>query len=356
MLNHKEINEIPMFFIVGRGRSGTTLLQTILDANPNVAVPLESKLIIHLKKKYVGITNWTEGIIDEFINDLYKEKEFASRWNVDKKLLRQKINAIPLQEINFRILCKLTYLSYVSIFEKQNIDLIGDKKPMYSIFLKDIIKIFPDAKFIHIIRDYRDNIVSNRTSFLHKNIARLAFAWKVFNKIIDKEKQKIPHQFYTIRYEDLASFPEKYTLEICDFLSIKFHPKMLDFHIKINQINDLVKPEAIERLHSNMLNPINTNKINKWEKELTKSEIELADFITGSYAKKYGYQSPPTVRKIGYYVKAFFGICGYTYDHLVFKIYYNMPFFIRNTSGYISNKLYIWFKYTHYYNSEDYKK
>jgi hypothetical protein len=355
-MNYKEINDFPMFFIVGRGRSGTTLLQTILDANPNVIIPLESKLIIHLKAKYFRLTNWTERTIDEFINDLYKEKEFVSRWNVDKKLLRQKINAIPLKEINFIILCKLTYLSYASIFEKQNILLIGDKKPMYSIFLNDIIEIFPDAKFIHIIRDYRDNILSNRESFLHKNIARLAFAWKVFNKIIDKEKQRIPDQFYTIRYEDLASFPEKYTIEICDFLSIKFQPKMLEFHKKINQINDLVKPEAIERLHSNMLNPVNTSKINKWEKELTKSEIELADFINGSYAIKYGYTPSTKVKKIDYYVKSFFGICGYTYDYLVFKIYYNMPFFIRNISGYISNKLYIWFKYTHYYNSEEYKK
>ena len=46
-----EIEKIPFVFIVGRGRSGTTLLQNILDANEQALLPRESKLIIHLKQK-----------------------------------------------------------------------------------------------------------------------------------------------------------------------------------------------------------------------------------------------------------------------------------------------------------------
>ena len=53
MLDIDKINNIPFFFIVARGSSGTTMLQNILDANEHVILPTESRLIIHLKQKYI---------------------------------------------------------------------------------------------------------------------------------------------------------------------------------------------------------------------------------------------------------------------------------------------------------------
>lgn len=43
-----KLDEIPFFFIIGRPRSGTTMLSTILDANRHTAMPIESEVIIHL--------------------------------------------------------------------------------------------------------------------------------------------------------------------------------------------------------------------------------------------------------------------------------------------------------------------
>ena len=37
-----KIKELPIFFIVGSPRSGTTMLRTIFDAHPNVSIPLEN--------------------------------------------------------------------------------------------------------------------------------------------------------------------------------------------------------------------------------------------------------------------------------------------------------------------------
>ncbi|HXU28099.1 MAG TPA: sulfotransferase, partial [Bacteroidia bacterium] len=204
MLTIDEIDSLPFLFIVGRSRSGTTLLQTMLDANPHVILPLESKLIIFLKKKYFHVEIWTTKLIDEFIADLYTEKDFSRSWFVDKEKLRDTILSFPLNKLSFKKLCKIIYLSYNSPFKKKTILLIGDKKPLHSLFIKDLVQVFPEAKFIHIIRDYRDNIVSNRKSFMHKNVAHLAHSWKSFNIAIDKEKQKNESNFYTIKYEDLA--------------------------------------------------------------------------------------------------------------------------------------------------------
>lgn len=59
MLTINEIEKLPMVFIIGRGRSGTTLLQTIMDAHPTIITANESPFIINLKQKYSKINQWS---------------------------------------------------------------------------------------------------------------------------------------------------------------------------------------------------------------------------------------------------------------------------------------------------------
>lgn len=354
MLTIDEIESLPFLFIVGRGRSGTTLLQTMLDANPHVILPLESRLIIFLKKKYLHVKLWTPKLIEEFIIDLYKEKEFNASWNVDKEGLQKTIHSYPLNKLNFQVLCKIVYLSYPSPFKKTNFLLIGDKKPLYSIFINEIREVFPQARFIHLIRDYRDNILSNREVFSRKNIGVLAHAWKTFNIDIEKAKVKNKKIFYTVRYEDLVTSPEKHIREICDFTSIPFYSEMMSTHTKMKEVYGKTKTPTVQKLHSNMLTPINTNQINKWEKKLTKDEIALADYICGSYAKQYNYNIVSNKTKTILFLNSFFGKCRSQFDNFIVKTYYKLPFKIRDFINLTSAKLFQKFGFTNYYNHADF--
>ena len=51
--------DIQIIFVLARGRSGTTLLQTILDSHPNIQAPFESRFAIHYRHRYLGIKKWT---------------------------------------------------------------------------------------------------------------------------------------------------------------------------------------------------------------------------------------------------------------------------------------------------------
>jgi len=63
-----------MFFIVGRGRSGTTLLRLLLDTHPKISVAPEAQFIMNLYGKYAGVTEWDDDRILAFYNDLWLEK------------------------------------------------------------------------------------------------------------------------------------------------------------------------------------------------------------------------------------------------------------------------------------------
>src|SRR6185312_1241794 len=234
MLTLNKIKSIPILFIVGRGRSGTSLLQTILDSHRNIISANESPFILTLKKKYFKRRNWTQELVDSFIKDLYEDLQFNYFWKINAATLRKSINQYPIEQLTFSIICKIVYLNFPSPNKKENIVWLVDKNPIYSLFINDLIEVFPEAKFIHLIRDYRDNIISSRKSFGQKDVATLAKRWVKYNDIIHKSNKKRPTIFYRIRYEDLVTSPEKYVSEICDFLKVEFDTQMLSFYKTTN--------------------------------------------------------------------------------------------------------------------------
>jgi hypothetical protein len=351
-----EIEKIPIVFIIGRGRSGTSLLQTIFDAHPSVITANESVFILHLKQKYSRVKIWSEDKINEFIVDLYKDLKFLHLWNVDQTLLRNKIKLYPINEINFPILCKLVYLSVKSPFSKSKIALIVDKNPIYSFFINELIELFPNATFIHLIRDYRDNVISSRKAFGIKNIANLSHKWKILNCYIDSIKVNMENRFYTINYESLVDNAEKSIQSICTFTGIEFTLIMLNFHQTTNKIykenatESKVLNDIVNKIHLNLLNPINTTQINKWKGELTNNEIELIDYIAGNYGVKYNYY--PTTNKFKFnYLYHFFESYFISYlDLLVYKSYYKLPMSLRDFLFALSRKVHTTFGYTNKYN------
>ena len=341
----EEINNIPFVFIVGRGRSGTTLLQNIIDSNENAVLARESKIIIHLKNKYFGVEKFDEQTIDELIADLYKDNFFNFFWEVDQEKLTKELKSYPTNQLTFSIVCKIIYLHYTSFFNKKSIKIIGDKNPAYAVFIPELLEVFPDAKFIHLVRDYRDNVVSNSKAFGEKSFGYLAYGWLIFNKKIEEANYKYPNKFYTLRYEDLVSSPKEKAIEICDFLNLEFSNEMLSF---FSRMNDL--PITLPKNHLNLLKPINTSQVGKYKNELNNNQIELIDFICGDFAEKYDYY--PTTKKNRFYfkLKLFWYQFRYEQFKFIIKNYYLLPFQFRDLVRTVSVFLHQYFKISTKFN------
>lgn len=349
-MNIDEIEKIPFVFIVGRGRSGTTLLQNIIDANEQAILPRESKLIIHLKQKYFKTILFTDDIIDTLIVDLYKDRFFKNSWKVDKNQLTNKLKSYPKNRLDFPIVCKIIYLSYTSLYGTGSLKIIGDKNPIYSVFIPELLEVFPNAKFIHLIRDYRDNVVSNRKAFGNNSVEFLGYGWLFFNLAIEKAKRDNKSNFYTIKYEDLVTHPQQKIVELCEFLSLDFNEDMIHFNKKINAIFKENTHFKIVENHKNLANPINNTQVEKYKTNLTLKEIETLDCICSNYGKQYGYfPLNNNFKPISIFKRLFYSYKNYQIIMIV-RLYYNSPFILRDILRFVSEKLFNWFKITTKYN------
>lgn len=354
----QEIKDLPMFFIVGSPRSGTTLLQQILDANSELIIPLEARFITLLKARYFKKKDWDNDDLDEFIDALFTDLQFAKYWCIEKQILKKLYYSLPKSDITFILLCKLVYLNYGTIYKKSNIKIIGDKKPLNSIFVAEIIEMFPEAKFIHMVRDYRANILSNKKWFVQQNVFQLAQSWILKNEYIEKFKTLFPTKFYTIRYEDLVDRPEKYTKEISNFLGVLYTPDMLEFHKKVN--NEFVKVKSdndekmnlLKSIHNNLLKPINNEKVDSWRTELTQKEIMIADYVAGSYAKKYRYNTIYNNNSLSLMIGSIWANLKISLGNIVVRTYHKTPNWIRKTTRFFSYLLYNAFGFTHIFNPD----
>lgn len=296
-MENTSIKDIPLFFILGRPRSGTTLLRTLFDAHPNVKIPPEFPIILPLYQKFRKVKDWDEKTISSFVDQIFKSPAFNYRkleyLRIDRETYTAHLLDLVHQGTIQDFLKSFNYYSY-SLFPKKDIEWVGDKNPIYSIYVKRLLKIFPEARFICIIRDYRDNFISMKgLSDLNLEAPVLSLQvsrWRYVVKLFLACKKKYPGRFYILRYEDLVQKQEDIFCALCDFLGIKYDTVVFDFFTKKEESLKLYPKELIEKYHKSLMNPINTGRMDLWKKELNEKQVKVADQIAGKYADILGYE------------------------------------------------------------------
>ena len=287
-LDARQLQDIPIFFVVGRPRSGTTLLRTLFDAHPNVIVPPECQFIVNLYPKYSKIRSWNDRLLEDFYSDLIQQWRFDV-WPLDRERLHRSLMACAGNN-TYGTLCKVVYHEYRSIFRHGVLLAIGDKNPGYTIYTKRLLKIFPEAKFIHIVRDYRDNFVSIRNvDFELPFISVTVSKWKYFVKRFRKAASKHPCAYIEVRYEDLVGEPEKTFRKLCDFVGVPYSDKPFDFYKKSEEVLKIYPTDLILKYHSSLLKEINTSRTGLWKDALAESELRVADACAGKYGSMTGH-------------------------------------------------------------------
>jgi len=269
----------PPFFILGVQRSGTTLLRLMLNSHSRIAIPEEATFLRPLltKDNAKGVLNSQD--ISKICNYLNKSPHF-SLWNYDKSELFEFLQ--KHEEISLNNLIEAIYVSYLRSERK---GAWGDKTPSLFRNIDLLYKLFPNAKFIHIVRDARDIFLSWRKMDPTKgNPSVVAMEWEYKCHKIEKFLNRIPEaNRLRLRYEDLLGEPENTLKHLCNFLAFEYEPQMLSFHKK--------SKFYIGNHHSDLIfRPIDKSNKQKWKKQLSVKETKIITILAQRYLKEYDYE------------------------------------------------------------------
>jgi hypothetical protein len=286
-------NRMAAPFIVGVGRSGTTLLRMMLDAHSQLAIPPETHFIPEVAD---ACRAGGENSRDAFIRVLLSSRRWTD-FQLDPDEFRRRINALAPFDIGAAL--RAFYQLYAERFGKSR---WGDKTPTYLTQMQLIGELLPEASFIHLIRDGRDVALSVKDLwFGPRSITDAAETWVGRIRSARKQAAKLS-SYMEVRYEDLVRDAEPVLKRICQFVDLPWEPQLLQYHQGAEErlaemSRDIHGREgdlwatAEQRLsiHALTKKPPETSRIGRWKNEMSAGDRKKFEKIARPLLAELGY-------------------------------------------------------------------
>jgi hypothetical protein len=287
---------LPMPFVVGSPRSGTTLLRLMLDAQSTLAIPPETGFL-------AAAGEWNaegDALREQMIHTLTSYPPDAPAWSdfhLSADEFRKRLFELPSFDVAEGV--RLFYRMYAERFGKTR---WGDKTPIYCRSLEQIERILPDAHFVHVVRDGRDAIASLRRQWFSPgdDVRLLARYWSD-NVTQARDRGRRSRHYLEVRFESLIAEPEAALREICAFLELDFEAPMLRWferapsrlaeHLERRNLagSIVVTHEQRLRQQAATTRPADRDRIGAWRRQLTRDELLAFEEVAGETLRAFGY-------------------------------------------------------------------
>jgi hypothetical protein len=279
--------------IVGVPRSGTTLLRMMIDAHSEVAIPPETGFLPRLADLDRA------GDCARAASDIITTFSTWPDFRLDAAALRATFTRLaPLSPADA---ARAFYRSYAARHGKAQ---WGDKTPGYGLELDRIASLLPEARFIHLIRDGRDVMLSVRGLWFRPGESVEACATDWVHRIARTRElgSRVPC-YLEVRYEALVLRPEDTLRDVCRFLDLRFDRKMLAYYARSAarlgehqarcDAGGRLLVSRADRLHNQRLvmEPPRPDRIGRWQTELTRAEAGHFADVAGEWLERLGYAS-----------------------------------------------------------------
>lgn len=219
-----------LIFIISQPRSGSTLLQRILAGHPSIQTSAETWLLLHplYALKNEGVTTefdhrWARSAVSEFLE-----------------------NYTDGPDVYIRGLREWARVIYTNAMERSGKSFFLDKTPRYFFIIPELWRVFPDAKFIFLLRNPLAVLASELTTYVRGDwrvLARFEPDLRRAPSLIMDGMELIGEHAVRVSYEAFVRDPETQLHCLCDRLRINFYPTMLDYSrtpAPVGRMNDPV--------------------------------------------------------------------------------------------------------------------
>jgi len=268
----------------------------MLTCHKELCIPPEAGFALWLAPDF---GDWQPGDTrtGQFLDALFNTRKFET-WNVTREEVETGLGA--QKPANYAELAAAVYRTYADKFQP-GWQRWGDKNNFYLERIRDIHALYPDAQFVHIVRDPRDVACS----YLEANRNRAADASRYAPDLPDSADAighswrsnigKIEAAFshlsdslvYRIRFEDLVRDVRPALESLCDFLELEFDENMVNYH-QLNKKRSL-EPAEFLAWKQHTLSPPRLDRIARYRHELEAEQIAQIERITQTQLVEYGY-------------------------------------------------------------------
>ncbi len=270
----------PPVLVLGVRRSGTTLLRVMLDRHSELAVPDESYFVPQLADRHLRRVD-----PDEFVDDL-RRIDTLTEWDVPLDKVRARLNdGMPIGAAIATV--------YAVYADERGKPRWGDKTPMYMQNLRLLERLFPDALFVHLIRDGRDAALSflsmpkglmTETWMQPRSVADFACQWRTEVKAARRLGRRVGGERYLeVRYDDLVRDVESVLRRISTFARLPYEPAMADYAGNVEGISP--KP------HQQSLKRPPTAGLRDWRLQMSPEDVGAFDQVAGDLLDELGYET-----------------------------------------------------------------
>lgn len=267
-------------FIVAFPRSGTSWLQGMLATLPEIATVRETHL--------------ADGYLSRLVDFWHQEHEQKAPDGL-KAILTEAEFYDCLKTFCDRIFDKFIELN-------PDAGIILEKTPDNLDFVDLLNRLYPQAYFIHVIRDPRAVVASHlalkkeewgwiSAEETHLDIAK---KWLKAIQKRDRAVELLEDRFIEVRYEDMKCDRNSVLLNLTNLLGLNYTSEQLDLLIPQVSARDLDRTKADFPLHSpfydTRANFFRRGEIDSWKQELTEKQIAEIEAVCIDTMKAHQYE------------------------------------------------------------------
>jgi len=213
------------------------------------------------------------------------ETHFKRQWELteyDEKLIEESIKNIT----EYKELIEKLVMFYAKKTNKQNFSFWVEHCPQNIIYANTLLEIFPDAKFIHIIRDGR--AVANsllKVNFGINTVYHASIEWQIYVSMAFTSQHLIGDrsEFFNIKYEDIVFNVDENILKLCNFFNINYEKEM-------HENNGYIVPKNNIPIHILLGKKPDKSRINDWQTKMHPEAIKIFEKYAHELLEMLGYK------------------------------------------------------------------
>jgi LPS sulfotransferase NodH len=276
----------PPFFIIGAARSGNTLLRALLVGHTEISIPPESYVLGGIIRQWdrYNFRDWNE-LVGGVIGEFERHPEFST-WEIDLAPVRDSLRAAPGNERSLAQILDAIYRHY-SAAKFSGYRMWGDKTPLNTERILLFDRVFPAARYIHLLRDGRDAVSSAvKAGMFEGSVEGACRSWLLRVRNACQLGRRIgAGRYLELRYEDLVSETRDAVVRVCDFLGVKFEEHMMAHDRAFGGMGDT---QTLDH-HAKVGQVVTAESVGMWRERLTDAQAHTVEKHLHKDLSRLGY-------------------------------------------------------------------